>query len=152
KEIGVACRARAPAAQAGHAPVAQLDRAAAFEAAGRRFDSCQARHPCLGVLALFWSIDLPFAPIASSRSTGAAKPAVAARAGCSGGWGCGGLAGGGHHAEPSGADRTSSAPVRPISAESNTRYAAITLAPPLGRFPRITLDGDVPYPNLRPDG
>jgi hypothetical protein len=27
-----------------HAPVAQLDRAAAFEAAGRRFDSCQARH------------------------------------------------------------------------------------------------------------
>jgi hypothetical protein len=26
------------------APVAQLDRAAAFEAAGRRFDSCQARH------------------------------------------------------------------------------------------------------------
>src|SRR5438105_8721777 len=29
------------------APVAQLDRAAAFEAAGRRFDSCQARHPLL---------------------------------------------------------------------------------------------------------
>src|SRR5258706_16354531 len=30
------------------APVAQLDRAAAFEAAGRRFDSCQARHSSRG--------------------------------------------------------------------------------------------------------
>jgi len=72
----------------------------AFEAAGRTFDSCQARQSMPRCSALFWSIDLPFAPIASSRSTGAAKPAVAARAGCSGGWGCGGLAGGGHHAEP----------------------------------------------------
>jgi hypothetical protein len=32
-----------------HAPVAQLDRAAAFEAAGRGFDSLQARQQVLGM-------------------------------------------------------------------------------------------------------
>jgi len=59
-----------------------------------------APNPCLGVLAPFWSIDLPFAPIASSRSTGAAKPGCRGPRGLLRRLGLRGLAGGGHHAEP----------------------------------------------------
>ena len=45
-----------------HAGVAQLDRALASEAKGRRFESCHAHKPKLSNLPLMVSLDLSLSP------------------------------------------------------------------------------------------
>ena len=65
-------RARRRSYNEEHAPVAQLDRASAFEAGGRRFEPCRARQPSLEIVIIreLWLGRPPSAPVVVAGPAG----------------------------------------------------------------------------------